>query len=652
MCALVGFLNPSSSKKTPQALNEIALRMSDTLIHRGPDDSGIWCDATLGIALAHRRLSILDLSQAGHQPMHSHSGRFVIVYNGEIYNHLEIRSELNHITNHSIKWQGHSDTETLLSAFEVWGLKETLLKAVGMFAFALWDRQTNTLTLAKDRVGEKPLYYGFVNSTFVFASELKAIKKHPEFCPEIDLEALALYFRYNYIPTPYCIYKGLKKLPAGTYLTFKDGQTHITPYWSMLDVVSNALDNLFDGTEAEAIATLQDLLKDTIKSQMLSDVPLGAFLSGGIDSSTVVALMQAVSPNKVKTFSIGFYEAQYNEAEHAKAVAKHLETEHTEMYVTFKDALDVVPLLPQIYDEPFADSSQIPTYLLSKLTRQYVTVSLSGDGGDEIFGGYNRYFWGNRIFNTFSGIPFSIRQMLTKLITMQPPERWDAVMTAFYKVLPQRYRFNMPGDRFHKLAEVIDAKDLKDMYTRLVSINKAPCELFDGCKEPKDTLMDKVLAVAKNHVQAMMLQDALTYLPDDILVKVDRASMACSLESRIPYLNHHIIEFAWRLPLQYKVRGNLNKWILRQILYKYVPQGLIERPKMGFGIPIEKWLRGELRDWANSLLSEESLKTAGLNAVIINKFWTEHLSGRRNWQYWLWGVLMYVAWSKHNEVNF
>ena len=617
--------------------------MADAITHRGPDDSGVWVDGVAGVALAHRRLAILDLSPTGHQPMLSVSGRFVMVFNGEIYNHLELREELA-----GQIWRGHSDTETLLAAFERWGFEATLKKCVGMFAIALWDRESRTLTLTRDRLGEKPLYYGWQGETFLFGSELKALRAHPAFGAEIDRDALALFLRHNAVPAPYSIYRDIHKLPPGTFLTLHAGQKDARPvaYWSARAVAEAGQRNLFRGSDAEAATELERLLKQSIAGQMLADVPLGAFLSGGIDSTTVVALMQAQSARPVKTFTIGFNETGYNEAEHAHAVARHLGCEHTELYVTPQDAMDVIPSLSAIYDEPFADSSQIPTVLVSCLARQHVTVSLSGDGGDELFGGYNRYFWARNLWRKLGWMPHPLRAALAGVLTTLPPAAWNTAFQKLERWLPPRLRYANPGDKLHKAAEILAVRSPEEIYLGLVSHWKNPAQLVPGSVEPLTLLTDPGQQVdLPDFEHRMMVLDTMTYLPDDILTKVDRAAMAVSLETRVPLLDHRVVEFAWTLPLDMKIRHGQGKWLLRQVLYRHVPQAMMERPKMGFGVPIDQWLRGPLKAWAADLIEPGRLAREGFfDSAPIQRKWLEHQSGSRNWSYYLWDVLMFQAW--------
>lgn len=640
MCGIAGFWQ---SKRASLHPIEILGRIGMALTHRGPDDSGEFWDEGAGLGLAFRRLSILDLSPEGHQPMFSASGRHVMVFNGEVYNFDEIRAELG-----THAWRGRSDTEVILEAFERWGARTAVQRFVGMFAIALWDRSERRLWLVRDRLGIKPVYYGWAGSAFVFASELKAIEQYPEFKAEIDRDAVALYMRHNYVPSPHCIYKGLRKLPAGCILTLDcaTGSPLIDRYWRGEEVAQRGQETLWQGSDAEAIEELHRVLLKAVRLRMIADVPLGAFLSGGVDSSTVVALMQAQSRRPVKTFTIGFHEDGYNEAAHAKRVAEHLHTEHTELYVSPKDAQDVIPLLPRMYDEPFSDSSQIPTFLVSKLARRSVTVSLSGDGGDELFGGYSRYQLTRRIWNSIRFLPRSVRSLAAATLESIPPRRIDAGFRFVRPFLPNNLRHGAPGDKTHKLAGLLLLDGPQELYYRALSHWDNPSEIVLGSNEP-ETVRECISQSCKRHgiEEAMMLADLLHYLPEDILTKVDRASMAVSLEARVPVLDHRVVEFAWRLPLHVKIRGGVSKWILRQVLYKYVPAGLIERPKMGFGVPIDRWLRAELRDWAESLLSVKSLSENGLfHADRIRERWREHLSGNRNWQYGLWDVLVIQDW--------
>ena len=655
MCGLAGYFTSDALVNA-----QVLTAMADSIRHRGPDDEGIWLDEAAGIGFAFRRLSILDLSPAGHQPMASASGRFVIMFNGEIYNHLDLRRELG-----EQEWRGHSDTETLLAACEAWGFEATLKKAVGMFAIALWDRRERTLTLARDRMGEKPLYYGWQGKTFLFGSELNALRAHPAFRNDIDRNAIALQMRYCYVPAPYSIYQGIGKLLPGTFLTLPLGDkegAHTrnaapAPYWQLADAVRAGQANPFTGSDEEAVNELERVLRVAVKGQMLSDVPLGAFLSGGVDSSLIVALMQSQSGQPVRTFTIGFDQADYNEAEHAKAVAKHLGTDHTELYVSPEQALAVIPRLPTLYDEPFSDSSQIPTFLVAQMARRHVTVALSGDGGDELFGGYNRYFTARAIWRRLGWLPAPLRAALAAGIHALSPQTWDSLYQTMRPLVPVRLRTQRVGDKAHKLARILDAGSPEAMYTCLVSQWLDPATLVRASSEPPTLLSDAhSWAQASTFEQRMMYLDGVTYLPDDILVKVDRAAMGVSLEGRMPFLDHRVAELAWRLPLSMKIRsgagGFEGKWALRQVLYKHVPRELIEGPKMGFGVPLDAWLRGPLKPWAEALLEPARLTREGyFDAALVTATWREHQSGARNWQHQLWNVLMFQAWAEQQSAR-
>lgn len=645
MCGVVGFFQPgtTSSEETKNDL----LQMTEQLSSRGPDGAGVWIDAAGGVALGHRRLSILDLSEAGHQPMLSADGLLVLAFNGEIYNHEVLRAELRN-QGHSVIWRGHSDTETLLAGFEVWGIEATLSRCQGMYAFAVWNKSSRTLTLARDRIGEKPLYYGWQGKTFLFGSELKALKVHPAFNASIDRDAVVSLMRYNAIPAPYSIYQGISKLSPGTVLSVSDVSRNLEPtsYWDAYSVVSHGIANPFYGSQQDAANQLEVLLKNAIGQQMVADVPLGAFLSGGVDSSTVVALMQAQSSRPVRTFTIGFHEQGYNEANHAGAVARHLGTDHTELYVSAQQAMDVIPKLPTMYCEPFSDSSQIPTFLLSQLARRQVTVSLSGDGGDELFGGYSRYLFGDQLWRRLSYLPQGLRSGISKSLLALPVENWNAVLQRFSALLPASLKGSSPGDRLHKGASVMTLRSPAEIYAALVSHWDPAEQLVINANEPSTVLTDTTRQpLTDNAIHQMMAIDLVSYLPDDVLVKVDRAAMSVSLETRVPLLDHRIVEFAWSLPLDYKIRNGIGKLPLRHVLDKYVPRNLVDRPKMGFGVPIDSWLRGPLRGWAEELLDEARLKREGFfNPAPIRRKWMEHLSGKKNWQYLLWDVLMFQAW--------
>jgi asparagine synthase (glutamine-hydrolysing) len=643
MCGIVGLLG-SVGRAGQDAV--VVRRMADQLRHRGPDDEGVWADEAAGIALSQRRLSIVDLSPAGHQPMFSACDRYVVVFNGEIYNYEEIRRKLDGEAAQA--WRGHSDTEVFLEAISRWGIRRALEHAAGMFAFALWDRRERTLVLGRDRLGEKPLYYGRIGASFAFASELKAFRAYPAWKPEVNRDAVTLLMRHNYVPAPYSIYKGISKLRPGHFLVLAAGEREprIEAYWDAREVALQAGRHPYTGGREEAVAELEVLLKQSIRGQMMADVPLGAFLSGGIDSSAVVALMQSMSSRPVRTFTIGFHQEGYNEAEHAKQVARHLGTDHTEMYVSEREAMDVIPALPSIYCEPFSDSSQIPTYLVSKLARQNVTVSLSGDGGDELFSGYNRYALADAFWNKLARVPHSLRRAGARLATLPSPGLYDGVVGPLMPLLPERHRHGRVGDKVHKAAQLLAMRSVDEIYLHLCSHWTDPASIVSGGREPPTMLtgLEPLPSLAGN-VERMMYLDLKSYLPDDILVKVDRAAMAVSLETRVPMLDHRVVAFAMSLPLAVLRAGNATKWPLRQLLYKHVPRELVERPKMGFGVPIDTWLRGALRDWAEDLLSKTRLQQDDFfNSGPIRQAWQDHLSGRRNYQYPLWNVLMFQAW--------
>ncbi|MEZ5923999.1 MAG: asparagine synthase (glutamine-hydrolyzing) [Hyphomicrobiaceae bacterium] len=640
MCGITGFID-QKRQTSPADLEVIVRHMADSMPHRGPDDFGTWTDADAGIALGFRRLSIIDLSPAGHQPMISAGGRFIICYNGEVYNAEDLRHELGPF---APNWRGHSDTEVILEAFATWGIEQSVQKLIGMFAIALWEVDARRLWLVRDRLGIKPLYWAEMGSSFLFGSELRTLRAHPAFRSEIDRDAASLFLRHNYYPNPHTVFTGVRQLPPGHLLCLEPGRSpRIFPYWSLADVARQGSTNSFKGSEAEASTALDTLLRDAVKRRMVADVPLGAFLSGGYDSSTVVALMQSQSGRPVKTFSIGFHEAGYNEAEHAKAVARHLGTEHTELYVTADEAQSVIPRLPEIYDEPFADASQIPTYLVSALARQHVTVSLSGDGGDEVFAGYNRYSHASRFNDSMARIPASLRRAGAYLVNATPAVVWDGAA----RLIPDRHRPRALADKMQKLADIV-AEDGDGFYRKLTSHWPEPDAIVIGATEPETVIVDPgVKDIVPGFIERMQFRDTLTYLPDDILTKVDRASMAVSLEARVPLLDHRVVAFAWSLPLDFKLQRGMSKRVLRSVLYRYVPPELVDRPKMGFGVPIDSWLRGPIRDWAEDLLSERSLKAGGVfRPEPIRRRWAEHLSGRRNWQHALWNVLMFEAWRR------
>jgi len=640
MCGLTGFVAASGS----DGLLPTVRRMCNAIIHRGPDDSGEWIDADLGVALGFRRLAIIDVSQAGHQPMLSASGRFVVTFNGEIYNFEDLRRELR-AAGAAPSFRGHSDTEVMLAAFEAWGVEESVKRFNGMFAIALWDRERRRLHLIRDRMGVKPMYYGFGGNTFLYGSELKALRRHPDFIGRVDRGALNLFLRFVYVPAPYSIYDGIRKLMPGTILTFDPAtrQMETTVYWSARDAAIRGTTHRFPGSEDDAANELETLLRDSVRIRMISDVPLGVFLSGGIDSSIVTAMMQAESAVPIRTFTVGFSDAAYDEAPYAAAVARHLGTDHTELYMSTDDALRVIPKLPAIYDEPFADSSQIPTHLVAMLARRHVTVSLSGDGGDELFGGYTRYFLGQKAFQRLSSLPRALRPIFGRALTMFPPHVWDRLLLLGGPLLPRALRQPRPGERIHKVARVLKGNDLDDMYFELVShwMNIVPnAALYEA-----PVMIRGDWPPLADPVDRMMYFDQVSYLPDDILTKVDRASMAVSLEAREPLLDYRLVEFAWTLPLSMKVHNAQGKHVLRRVLDRYVPQHLIERPKMGFGLPLETLLREQLRDWAESLLDPKSLADF-FDVPPIRAKWDDHLAGKGEWKHHIWAVLMFQAWLR------
>jgi asparagine synthase (glutamine-hydrolysing) len=641
MCGIAGFIGPVAASDDAAA---VLTRMTDAIGYRGPDDRGVWLDRELRVGFGHRRLSIVDLSAAGHQPMTSASGRYVITYNGEIYNYEAVRAELLS-DDPALTFRGHSDTEVMLAAFDRWGVRQALAKLNGMFAFALLDRECRQLCLARDRLGEKPLYYARMGDSFLFGSELKALKQHPAWRADIDRAALASYLRYAYVPGPGSIYKGVCKVRPGGLVTIDVNaadcsQPRCERYWSAQDAVTRGLQAPLALSDKDAVGRLTDLLTDAVRMRMVADVPLGAFLSGGIDSSIVVALMQRLSSKPVRTFSIGFGEKRFNEAESAKAVARHLGTEHTELYVTPRQSLDVIPKLPAMYDEPFADSSQIPTYLVSQLAREHVTVSLSGDGGDELFCGYDRYEIAQNLSRGLERVPRTLRVAAATAIRALPLGVWDVLGSP----LPERISAGRTGDRMYKLAQRFKFDRFPDIYDSVLAIWEDPAMVL-APGDHRASGKPISLRAAGTKYEQMMAFDLDTYLPDDILVKVDRASMAVSLESRVPLLDHRIVEFAWRLPMKFKRRGGVSKWLLRQVLYGLVPQRLVDRPKQGFGVPIEHWLKGDLRSWACDLLAADRIRRDGyLDHAVIARHLDDHLSGRRSWASQLWTALMFQAW--------
>lgn len=650
MCGIVGAIQTGISSTEWQ---DRLQAMTDALRHRGPDDQGIWFDPAMGIGLGHRRLSILDLSPAGHQPMWSADRRFVVVFNGEIYNFMALRHELETM-GHSFR--GRSDTEVMLAAFSRWGVEKAIQRFNGMFAFAVWDHINRALYLARDRMGEKPLYYGWMGSAFLFGSELKALRAHPEFRPEIDPGSLALYLKHAYIHAPFCIFKDMYKLPAGCILTVPAQSTdrpEPVPYWSVKEAVRLGLSDRVNGNESDTVDELEHLLQDAVRSRMVADVPVGAFLSGGVDSSLVVALMQQASSRPVKTFSIGFYEEDYNEAGYAKAVAQHLGTDHTELYVDWSDASSIVLRIPEMYDEPFADSSQIPTFLISQLARQQVTVSLSGDGGDELFAGYSHYLSRRALWNKLERIPYWLRYCSGKIIRALPDSSWGRMVA--WMPFSEKNAIGTRGDKIRHLGELLTIHEFDTFFLSMNALWRTPEELVNGLTDPIHPMKyldmartpEELVSGLTDPIHHMKYLDMMAYLPEDILTKVDRASMSVSLEVRVPLLDHRVVEYTWRLPLGMNIRDGKSKWVVQQVLYRYVPSRLIERPKMGFGVPVGAWLRGPLREWAESLLAENRLRQAGvLNAEPIRKRWSEHVSGRANWQDSLWCVLMFQAWQE------
>jgi asparagine synthase (glutamine-hydrolysing) len=638
MCGIAGYLTNGRFNAG------VIQRMTDAIAHRGPDSAGHWRDDESGIAIGMRRLAIIDLTDSGRQPMISADGRYVLVFNGEIYNFHEIRKQLED-AHAAPQWRGHSDTEILLAAISSWGLRAALTKANGMFGLAVWDRKERSLHLAIDRFGEKPLYWGQRGNAFLFGSELKALMAHPAWDGEVDRQALALYLRFSYVPAPFCIFRELRKLEPGTFITLRLGDlgdasaVAVQHYWSAAEAIDAAKAAPLRLTETEAVDEFEAVAGRAIKLRMESDVPLGAFLSGGFDSSAVVAMMQRQSKEPVKTFSIGFTERGYNEAPFAKSVAQYLGTDHTELYVTPEQAMDVIPKLPIIYDEPFADSSQIPTYLVAQMAKRHVTVALSGDGGDEIFGGYNRYFVSNSALPAITRTPIGLRRFAASAIHQIGADGWDQL----YRFATLGRGHSHIGDRALKFANLLATPSLREGYRSLVSNWTMPSKLVDAI-EPR-TILDGPTPQGLSFVEEMMFLDTVSYLPGDILTKVDRATMAVSLEGRVPLLDPDVLNFAWRLPMHYKIRDGKGKWLLRQLVYRYLPRTLMDRPKTGFGIPLKDWLRGPLRDWAEALLEPQQLQATGIQVGPIREIWKEHLSANRNWQHLLWPVLMFVAWT-------
>jgi asparagine synthase (glutamine-hydrolysing) len=646
MCGISGFVDRGLSGMDSMRAEVTA--MSATLLRRGPDSGGIWIDPQAGVALGHRRLAIVDVTTEGHQPMVSASGRYVITFNGEIYNFEDLRSELDVAGS---RFRGHSDTEVMLAAIEAWGIRAALLRFTGMFAFALWDRRERRLTLARDRLGEKPLYYGVSKGVFLFGSQLKALQAHSAWEGEIDREAIALFLRHNCVPAPRSIYSGFRKLVAGRMLHLDaNGIQREETYWNPMEEALAALGDPFQGSEDAAVEAVESTLRGIIKRQMVANVPLGAFLSGGIDSSLVVALMQQQSSAPIRTFTLGFDAEGYDESEHARIVAKSLGTQHTELRVGAEDALRMIPELPAMYDEPFADSSQVPTALVAKLTRNHVTVSLSGDGADELFSGYDRYDWGESLIRRMNYMPQAFRRAAAGALIRLPMPTLETTATLLNAC---RKRFALSGDRLRKIAFMIDARSDWDLYGRLISHWGEPGEILLDAPKVESSFACQANWLAGQSFRArMMFADQVGYLPGDILAKLDRASMWVGLESRCPFLDHELLRLSWRLPMSMKHRGREGKWILRRILDRHLPQGLFSRPKMGFRFPLRQWLRGPLREWGGDLLDASALRNQGFfDPGPIARKWEEHLSGKRNWYYQLWDVLMFQSWLKSQSAT-
>lgn len=663
MCGITGLFDITCSR-TRDALDRAVQGMAATLHHRGPDDRGHWSDPAHGIALGHTRLSILDLSPNGHQPMASATDRFVIVFNGEIYNHQILATELRA---RGASFRGHSDTEVLLAGFEHWGLAETLTRAIGMFAIAVWDRREKVLHLARDRLGEKPLFYGWRGKTLIFGSELKALRAYPEWRGEVDSDALGRYLRLGYVPSPQSMYRDIYKLTPGSWLSIPysgvDVATRFSPipddprsgcfcprrFWSV-NRLAREERNAEASSDQDAVLQLENLLRAVVREQMIADVPLGAFLSGGIDSSVVVALMQAESARPVRTFTIGFEEAGFNEAEHAREVAAHLGTEHTELYIKPAQALELVPRLASVYDEPMADSAQIPTLLVSQLARRHVTVALSGDGGDEIFGGYNRYRLARQLARLAARVPGPVRRGLSRVLTSLQPTQWDRILRSLQPFSKSAFlRQPRLGSRFHKFAGALCADSLPGIYQYQVSFWPNPQEALCMDSAHDAPWLRETEAGEPDPLRRMLRWDQQNYLPDDHLVRVDRASMSTALEVRTPLLDKRVVDYSWQLPSSLKVRDGVGKWILRQVLYRHVPASIVERPKMGFSVPIEHWLRGALRDWAESLLDRTALAQDGLLCPdTVRKTWEQHLAGHTDAHHELWAVLLYLDWRREN----
>lgn len=646
MCGLAGFLTatPSDGDTLARAVG----RMIAPIAHRGPDDEGVWVAAESGLALGFRRLAIIDLSEQGHQPMRSATERFTMVFNGEVYNFEDLRRELEGL---GARFRGRSDSEVILAAFEQWGVTASLPRFLGMFAIAVWDARDHVLHLTRDRLGKKPLYVYARDGLVSFGSEIKALVPGPAFDRTIDHDALVSYLRYLYVPAPRTIYRHVRKLEPGRVLSIRDARAPLpdtVPYWSAEEAARRGAADPFTGSDDDAVAEADRLIGDAARRRMVADVPLGAFLSGGLDSSTIVALMQAASSRPVRTFSVGFEAGDYNEAPHAARVARHLGTDHTEITLTPDDARGLVPSLPDFFDEPLADPSQLPTYLICREARRELTVAVSGDGGDEVFGGYNRYAFGARLIGPASRMPAAARRLVSAGISAVRPDGWDRLFQRVGPVLPSSLRHRLPGEKLHKVGALLRADSPAGMYRSLLSAWQDPRALVLTGDEPSGAV-ERVFSngAPLGLVDRMMLADQLTYLPDDLLAKVDRVSMAVSLEVRVPLLDHRVVEFAWRLPARFKIRDGQTKWLLRQVLHRYVPATLVDRPKMGFSVPIDRWLQGPLRGWAEDLLAPERLRRAGILAPgPVRRAWERFKEGRTARGQGLWAILMFQAWHE------